>query len=193
MDNNIKEENIRGFNIKFKTKPGVFAKHGLDDGSRLLLKNLKVDNNTLIADLGCGTGIVGFVCAKLNPEGHIHLLDDHLRSVNLAKESLELNNLNNVEIYLSDLFSAVLDRTYHLIVSNPPQQMGNEFLEEVIKESYNHLKSKGKLVLVIKNNFKKVIERILEQYFSKYEVLATSREHLVVEAIKTDKLIVPSE
>ena len=127
MDN-VLIENLRGFEIKLKTKTGVFSKSGVDLGSKLLIDNMEISDGTLIADLGCGTGVVGFVAAKLNPSGHVHLLDDHLRSVELAKENTQLNNLKNVEIFLSDLFSAVETRTYHLILSNPPQHLGNEFL-----------------------------------------------------------------
>lgn len=177
-------ENLRGFEIKFITKPGIFSKHGLDDGTRLLIDNLEVKDNTQIADLGSGTGVLGFVCAKLNPNGHIHLLDDHLRSVELAKRNIELNDLRNVEVYLSDLFSAVDNRTYHQIISNPPQSMGNEFLKEIISESVKHLKQDGELWLVIKNNIKNIMEKLLAEYTVDYRVVARAREHLVLKAVK---------
>lgn len=178
----IVTENLKGFKIKFETKPGVFSEKGLDSGTRLLVDNLEIEDNTLIADLGSGTGVVGIVCAKLNPNGHIHLLDDHLRSVELAKKNIELNNLNNVEVYLSDLFSAVSDRTYHQIFSNPPQSLGNEFLKEIIIECFNHLKSRGTLYLVIKKNVKSFIERVLKDVFPNYNIIAYGKEHLVIKA-----------
>ena len=177
-------EKLRGFGIKFLTRPGIFSKHGLDDGTRLLIDNLEVEDNTQIADLGSGTGVIGFVCAKLNPHGHVHLLDDHLRSVELAKRNIKLNNLNNIEVYLSDLFSAVDKRTYHQIFSNPPQSMGNEFLEEVISKSAKHLKQDGQLWLVIKKNVKNVIERILKKHSLKYQITAQGKEHVVIKTIK---------
>lgn len=182
--NNIITENLRGFEIKFETKAGVFSEKGLDNGTKLLIDNLEVSDNTLIADLGSGTGIVGIVCAKLNPNGHVHLLDDHLRSVELAKKNIKLNNLKNAEVYLSDLFSAVPNRTYHQIFTNPPQSLGNEFLEELIQESFNRLKPNGRLWLVIKNNVRSFIERILKNIFLKYEIVAQGREHVVIKAAK---------
>ena len=180
-------ENLRGFTIKFKTKSGVFSKQGLDVGTKLLIDNLEVIDRTLIADLGSGTGAIGFVCAKLDPYGHVHLLDDHLRSVELAKENTELNDLRNVEVYLSDLFSVFPNRTYHQILSNPPQQLGNEFLEELITESYKHLKENGSLWLVVKNNLKTVIERILNKIFTSYQVVANSKTHIVIKASRTSR------
>lgn len=182
--NNIITENLKDFNIKFETKPGVFSEKGLDTGTKLLVDNLEVEDKTLIADLGSGTGIVGMVAAKLNPNGHVHLLDDHLRSVELAKKNVELNILKNVEVYLSDLFSAVGDRTYHQIFSNPPQSLGNEFLKEIITESFNHLKPKGTLWLVVKKNVKSFIERVLKEVFPKYQIIVYGKEHVIIKASK---------
>ena len=181
---NVILENLRGFKIKFETKPGVFSEKGLDNGTRLLIDNLEVTDNTLIADLGSGAGIVGIVCAKLNPNGHVHLLDDHLRSIELAKKNLELNNLKNVEVYLSDLFSAVGNRTYHQILTNPPQLLGNEFLKEIIIDCFNHLKPEGTLWLVVKINVKNFIERTLKSVFPKYKIIIYGKEHVVIRAIK---------
>lgn len=181
---NVILENLRGFKIKFENKPGVFSEKGLDSGTKLLIDNLEVIDNTLIADLGSGAGIIGIVCAKLNPNGHIHLFDDHLRSVELAKKNIELNNLKNVEVYLSDLFSAVAGRTYHQIFTNPPQSLGNAFLQEIIIESFNHLKPDGTLWLVVKTNVKDFIERILKSVFPKYQIITYGKEHVVIKAIK---------
>lgn len=180
--NNLITEKLKGFEIKFETKPGVFSEKGLDTGTRLLIDKLEVEDKTLIADLGSGNGVVGMLAAKLNPLGHIHLLDDHLRSVELAKKNIELNNLKNVEVYLSDLFSAVGGRTYHQIFSNPPQSLGNEFLKEIITECFNHLKSNGILWLVVKNNVRVFIERVLKTIFPRYQIIAYGKEHVVIKA-----------
>lgn len=180
---NLITENLRGFKIKFKTKPGVFSRQGLDSGSRLLIDNMEVKDQTLVADLGSGAGIVGLVLAKLNPHGHVYLLDDHLRSVDLAKESVEINKLKNVEVYLSDLFSAVSDRTYHQIYSNPPQDMGNEFLEDMVSECFKHLKDKGEVYFVVQKHIKSVIERLFKKYFGNSTIVATGKIHVILKGV----------
>lgn len=182
MDSLITEK-LRGFEIKFKTKPGVFSKAGIDDGTRLLMDHMEITDRTLVADLGSGTGIVGFVVAKLNPRGYVHLLDSDIRAVELAKENTELNKFRNVEVYLSDLFSAVEKRTYHQIFSNPPQQLGNKFLEELVRECHKHLKPGGALLVVVKKNVKLFMERLLEKVFGNSEIIGQGREHVVLEAI----------
>lgn len=183
MDNII-TENLRGFKIKFKTKPGVFSEKGLDLGTRLLIDNMEIADGSIMADLGSGTGVIGFVAAKLNPSGHVHLLDDHLRSAKLAEENAELNKLKNVEVYLSDLFGAVPDRTYQRIFCNPPQDKGNKFLEEVISESNKHLKIKGELYFVVQKHIKPVIERLFKKYLGNCKIAATGKIHMVLKGEK---------
>lgn len=177
-------ETIKGTEIIFKTKPGIFSKQGLDSGTRMLLQNLEIKPGTLVCDLGCGSGVIGIYIAKANYKGHVHLLDDHLRSTKLAEENVDLNKLKNAEVFLSDLFSAVPERTYHQIISNPSAQLGNEFLEEIIAESFKHLKPKGELYLVVVSHLKKPIERMLEKVFGSFEVVKTGKEHVVLGASK---------
>lgn len=181
MDKIIKA-NIRGFEIKFKTRPAVFSRQGLDAGTKLLAENMEVKDNTLIADLGCGSGVLGFVAAKLNPNGHVHLLDVNLRVIDLAKENTELNNFKKVEVFLSDLFSAVDKHTYQLILSNPSQHFGNEFLKEAVKECFKHLKLGGTVYWVVQKHIKPVVERLFENQFGNCTITARNNTYIVAKA-----------
>lgn len=178
-------ESVRGVNIKFQTSPGVFSKGGLDAGSKLLLDHVEVTDHMLVADLGCGTGVIGLTVAKLNSRAHVHLFDVNLRTTNLAKANAELNKLPNVEVFLSDLFSAVPDRTYQLILSNPAQHLGTEFLEETASECFKHLKPKGEVLWVIQKHLAPVIERLFKKYFGSYEIVERKQEFVIIKAIRT--------
>lgn len=182
--NNIITENLKGFEIKFTTRPGIFSEKGMDLGTRLLIDNLEITDGSLVADLGSGSGVVGMVAAKLNSRGHVHLLDDSLRSKEVAEENVQLNGLKNVEIYLSDLFSAVPGRTYQQIYSNPPQDKGNDFLDELISECYKHLKNNGEVYLVVQNHIKPVIERMFQKHFGNSTILAHGKIHVVLKGEK---------
>jgi 16S rRNA (guanine1207-N2)-methyltransferase len=138
----------------------------------------------VVADLGCGSGVIGITLAKLNPKAHAHLLDVNLRVVELAKENVELNGLENAEVYLSDLFSAVDNRTYHQIFSNPAQHLGNDFLEEVAKECFKHLKPDGSVFWVMQNHLRPVAERILQKHFGNFEILDRGRDHIIIKAVR---------
>ncbi|MDO8498717.1 MAG: methyltransferase [bacterium] len=183
MDSLITEK-LRGLEVKFYTRAGVFSKSGLDDGTRLLIDNLNIKDGTVVADLGSGAGILGIVLGKLNFHGHVHLFDDHLRSVELAKENVELNRLKNVDVYLSDLFSAVGDRTYHQIFSNPPQHLGNEFLDLVAFECLKHLKPGGETWWVMQKHLKPFTERLFQKHFGNCKIVAHGKEHAILKAEK---------
>ena len=183
MDNII-TENLRGFEIKFATRHGIFSEKGVDLGTKLLIDNLEIFDGSLIADLGSGSGVVGIVAAKLNPRGHVHLLDDSLRSKELIEKNIELNDLKNAEVYLSDLFSAVPGRTYSQIFCNPPQDKGNDFLEELISECYKHLKNNGEVYLVVQSHIKPVIERMFKKHFRNSTIVAHGKIHVVLKGIK---------
>jgi 16S rRNA (guanine1207-N2)-methyltransferase len=180
----VLEESVRGFPIKLRIRPGVFAQKGLDTGTRLLLDKLVVEDGTEIADLGAGAGVIGIVCAKLDPHGTVDLLEDHLRSANLARENLALNGVANATVYLSDLFSAVPEKNYDSIITNPPQQLGNEFLEELIVAGYTHLRPRGQLWMVVKSNISPVIKRFLDRQGARYDIVARSKEYALFRADK---------
>lgn len=180
-------EKLRGHEVKFKTKPGVFSRAGLDGGTKLMVDNMEIKDETVIADLGCGTGIIGFMVAKMNPNGHVHLLDVNLRTVELAQENALLNRLWNVEVYLSDNFSAVESRTYHQIFSNIAQHLGNEYLEETAKDCFEHLKPYGRVSWVVQKHVKPLIERLFQNTFGNCKIVAHGKDHVVLEARKSNK------
>lgn len=177
--------NIRDINLKFKTRPGVFSQKGLDKGSRLLMENIQIPEGSLVADLGCGSGVIGMFAAKLDSGGHVHLLDANLRNINLARENVEFNRLKNAEVFLSDLFSGVENRTYQIILSNPPQHLGNDFLLEIADECFRHLKDNGVVYWVIQSNIKKVAQRIMENTFRNCEMVDRNFEYVILKSTKS--------
>jgi 16S rRNA (guanine1207-N2)-methyltransferase len=154
-------ERVRGVELRFRTRPGVFSARGLDDGTRLLLDHLDLSGAGLIADLGCGAGPIGIAAARLAPTAHVHLLDEHLRAVDAARENVRLNGVRNAEVFLSDLFSAVGGTRYSHVLSNPPARLGNDFLAELVHAALTHLAPGGALWLVVVSNVRPVFERLL--------------------------------
>src|SRR5262249_22790846 len=132
-------ERVRGVELRFRTRPGVFSARGLDDGTRLLLEHLDLAGASLIADLGCGAGPIGIAAAMLAPPAHVPWLDEHLRAVDAARDNVRLNGLPNAEVFLSDLSSAVGATRYSHVLSNPPARLGNDFLAELVHAALAHL------------------------------------------------------
>jgi 16S rRNA m(2)G 1207 methyltransferase (EC 2.1.1.52) len=61
----IFQNNIRGFDITLHSTWGLFSPREIDAGSRLLLEYIKVDEDDICLDLGCGYGVIGIVMAKM--------------------------------------------------------------------------------------------------------------------------------
>ena len=82
--------------------------------------NLDVRFNARVLDLGTGTGAIALSLAHEKPKWRITAIDKVPEAVALAKANRANLNLEQVEILQSDWFSAVKDRDFDLIVSNPP-------------------------------------------------------------------------
>jgi ribosomal protein L3 glutamine methyltransferase len=76
---------------------------------------------TRILDLCCGGGCIGLAVAHYFPDVHVDLLDIDSAALALAQENAVLLGLEDrVSIRQSDLFAALREERYDLILSNPP-------------------------------------------------------------------------
>jgi 16S rRNA (guanine1207-N2)-methyltransferase len=115
---------IRGQTFRLGLRDGVFARGGLDDGTRMLLEALAVHPADRALDLGCGGGLVGLLMARLAPQGHVDLLDSDTTAVALARENLLANGISNAAAHVGDGVSAAPGAPYDLIATNPPFHLG---------------------------------------------------------------------
>lgn len=74
-----------------------------------------------ILDLCCGGGCIGLAAAYYFPHAHVDLLDMDSAALDLARENAKLLGLEDrTTIIESNLFAALADVRYDLILSNPP-------------------------------------------------------------------------
>lgn len=74
-----------------------------------------------ILDLCCGGGCIGLAVAHYFPDAHVDLLDIDSHALALARDNATFLQLQHrVAIHQSDLFAALADGNYDLIISNPP-------------------------------------------------------------------------
>jgi len=167
------------------TQPGVFSWEHLDDGTALLLDHLGVEPETEVLDLGCGYGIIGLAAARAG--ARVTMVDDDLLAVRCARASVRANELEaRCTVLPSDVFSALDDRRFDLILSNPPFHQGVDVSTSVtarlIREAPQHLNPGGRLRLVA-NRFL-AYERLMQAAFgSVTTVVDTGRYHVLEAAL----------
>ena len=142
----------RGELLSFAVDAGVFATHGLDPGTSLLIEHLAVPASARVLDLGCGWGAVGVAAAKLAAQGHVVMTDVNRRAARLAGENLERNHVRNAEVRVGRLFEPVASERFDLIASNPPFHAGRETVLQILEHAPDHLVPGGRLLLVGKGS-----------------------------------------
>ena len=144
---------------------GVFSKDKFDYGTRVLLQN--IDINSLcgkVLDLGCGTGVVGLKLGTINKNISIDMVDVNERAIELARENIKINNLNN-NIFISDVYSNLNDK-YNYIITNPPIRAGKEVIRKFLLGGKDYLKDGGTLYFVMRKDHgvKSMIKELEEIY-----------------------------
>lgn len=188
-DKNVKSElftyktNILNKDYTLYSDNGVFAKNGLDFGSRLLIeefKNPAIEGKML--DLGCGNGVIGISLSKeYNRE--LFMIDINPKATYLAKINA-IENKVKCDILTSDSIGD-LNEDFACILTNPPIRAGKVVIYKFFTESFNHLKEGGELWFVMRRNHgvESAIKKI-DELFNNHEVVKRKNGFWIVKAIK---------
>ena len=172
-------DTLRGEKLDFHTTWGLFSPKSVDEGSRLLLDHLEVtaDDDTL--DLGCGYGPLGLTLARLAPQGISVLVDKDFVAVEYSKKNAILNNLKNVDIFLSNGFDQIAKRKFDLIVSNLPAKTGKELYYLYFYDALMRMNSGGRLYVVTISGLRQFIQRAFLEVFGNYEKVKQGQRYTV--------------
>lgn len=158
---------VSGFKVIQEEKRFCF---GID--AVILSDFARIKNNEKICDLGTGTGIIPVLLAAKNPSVKIDALEIQTESADMAKRSVQLNELESrINITEGDIknASAYFEKnTYDAVTSNPPYMIaehgegnGNDektiarhevlcTLEDVVRSASELLKSQGRFYMIHK-------------------------------------------
>ena len=178
------EYSFRGLSFRFETDSGVFSKGETDPGTRLLLESLPEEVGGDVLDLGCGWGIIGTCVAKRWPGTKVCMADVNLRALELSRKNLKANGAG-AEVLESDGMSALMDRRFDLILTNPPIRAGKSVIYRMFADAAACLRDGGALVLVIrKQQGAESCMRYLDTIYSRTEKIAKSGGYWVIRAEK---------
>ena len=178
---------LRNWTFTFISDSGVFSKKEVDFGSRLLIEAFREpDQDGDFLDVGCGYGPIGISLAADFKDRMVHMIDVNERAVELSKENALNNQIENVTVYQSDLFSNVEPaKQFASIVTNPPIRAGKKTVHAIFEKSAEHLRPSGDLWVVIqkKQGGPSAIEK-LKQLFADVEVVQKKKGYYIIKAKK---------
>ncbi|HLS08841.1 class I SAM-dependent methyltransferase [Lentibacillus sp.] len=177
---------LRGKEFTFESDHGVFSKHEVDYGSRLLIERFEEPPTAGgLLDLGCGYGPIGIAVADRYKNRNVMLTDINERAIALAKRNAHHNDVTNVEFALSDRFNQLQGRHFAAILTNPPIRAGKRIVHQMFTESKNALLEDGHLWVVIqkKQGAPSAMEK-LNDLFGNVKVIDRSKGYYILRATK---------
>ncbi|MNN24889.1 Ribosomal RNA small subunit methyltransferase C [compost metagenome] len=103
----------------------------------------------------------------------------------LAKENAAANGVNNVTITESDLFSAVGNRQFDVVLTNPPIRAGKATVHAIFEGAFERLRSGGSLWVVIqKKQGAPSAKEKLETLFARVEEVTKEKGYRIFKAVK---------
>lgn len=141
---------IKDVDLKFETESSIFSPNSIDNGTLTMLSVIDFMPCDKVLDLGCGYGVVGILAGKLIGEENVVMCDISERAVECAKINATLNDVQHIDIRLSDGYRNVEENEFSLIVSNPPYHADFSVPKNFIEVGFRKLTVGGKLVMVTK-------------------------------------------
>ncbi len=176
---------LRGMAFRFVTDAGVFSKERVDYGSELLINSMRVNEDDIVLDLGCGYGPIGIVAAVLASRGRVYLVDVNERAVELAERNLKLNGITNAEVRQGEGFEPVKGIPFTLVLTNPPIRAGKAVVYGLLEDAHRHLVPGGRLEVVVRTKQgAKTMKRKIEEIFGNADEIEKGGGYRVIEAVK---------
>lgn len=172
---------LAGQSTELVTLPGVFSGDGLDDGTALLLDHLPDLVGKRVLDLGCGNGPIGIAAAR-GGAALVTMTDVNLLAVAAVRENIARAGATNATAVASDLYGAIHDQRFDVILCNPPfhagQRVDLDIAQQIVRQAPSVLADDGEIVLVA-NRFLAWDKALRETFGASERVAETERYHVL--------------
>lgn len=123
-----------------------------------LLKNMDLTNKNIL-DVGTGTGILSICASKMGAK-FINATDNDDTAINIVKQNLLLNNINNCNVYKCNFCTEELINKSDIILANLNVQWISSFLSYCDKWISNN-----QLIIM---SYYKILHNFFEEELQKY-------------------------
>lgn len=176
---------LEEFDLELNNRPNVFAREGLDIGTRLLLAHLpQTDWPLRVADLGCGNGALGLAVLRRCPAASVLFVDESYQAVACARENAEAAGLDGHEFLAADGLREREQGSLDLILCNPPfhqaQAVDDLLAWRMFEQSRRTLMPGGELLVVGNRHLGYHIK--LQRLFGNVDVVGSDRKFVVLRA-----------
>ncbi|NVJ51951.1 MAG: class I SAM-dependent methyltransferase [Gammaproteobacteria bacterium] len=167
--------------------PNVFSHTSLDIGARFLLQNFPGHlSPATVADIGCGNGVLAVAASLAFPNATITAIDESFSAVSAATESFRCNQRENGEFVASNLFNAVSNRAFDLILCNPPfhqqRRTTTDTAHKMFKQAAARLTECGQLWIIANRHLG--YPRPLNKIFHEVNVVAVNQKFVVIQCMQ---------
>ncbi len=125
------------------------------------IKILRDIPSPTVLEIGCGSGVVSIMLAKMIPNITITAVDISQKAIENTQTNITLHNQgDNIKVIKSDLYENICNQKFDMVVSNPPYiqagaklhkslshepdtalyggEIGDELLKKIIKQFFTH-------------------------------------------------------
>lgn len=142
---------LAGRDVTVAVASGVFASHGLDKGTAILLDRVPDPPATGdFLDLGCGWGAIALTLGLLSPAASVWAVDVNERALELTRANATALGLTRLHASRPDGIPAEIE--FDLIWSNPPIRIGKQALHTVLLDWLPRLRPEGVAQLVVQKH-----------------------------------------
>jgi 16S rRNA (guanine1207-N2)-methyltransferase len=146
------------------TDSGVFGKHRIDAGSKLLLLDgpASTPGDQQLLDLGAGYGPIAIALAVRNPDATVWAVEINSRARELCATNAAAAGLGNIQVVAPDDVPGHV--RFDRLWSNPPIRIGKPALQQLLARWLDRLTDTGSAHLVVQKHLgSDSLHRWLEQ------------------------------
>jgi len=160
---------------RYVSQPGIFGWNKVDQGSKLLVRNLPRRLGPEVLDLGAGWGWLSIQAAKRSGVHKIHMVEADRRALDMAVRNMaEHAPKTEVVAHWKDATQPGDLPRADVVITNPPFHEGSRTTPELgkafLRSACSRLRSGGKLFMV--GNIKLPYEATLREHLARVHVVA---------------------